>query len=367
MLALISVGLLGKILTFLVMLSVLVVLHEAGHFFAARRNGIRVLEFSVGMGPRLFSRASERSGTLYSLRALPIGGYCLMLGEDGGKADGAVPPESFPAATPWRRLAVIVAGPVMNFILAYVILLVGAVAFGVAGDRTAPVVGRVLPNTPAARIGLEPGDRIVRIDGIPITDAQEMLDRIHGALGRRIALAWVHDGMLVERTVVPQACPSAALRGEGCIGFEPLPVPLYQHVGPAQLIADVDREYATIAGQTIQSVVLLVTHFSRYAGDVSGPVGIAQAAVTVQSFGWGPYFTLAALLSFALGLFNLLPFPALDGGRGLFVVIELVRGKPIDPDKEAWVHMVGFAAVLALLAVVTLHDIARIASGRGIF
>ncbi len=157
-----------KVVTFLVMLSVLIVLHELGHFVLARRNGVRVNEFAVGFGPRLLAWTSRRSGTVYTLRALPIGGFCAMEGEDNRVseaqqqreflAEGQIAQSNFQAKNPWRRLAIVLAGPVANFLLCYSILLVGALAFGVASDKAnQPVVGEVLPGSPAAIAGIRPG------------------------------------------------------------------------------------------------------------------------------------------------------------------------------------------------------------------
>ncbi|HEY5340183.1 MAG TPA: site-2 protease family protein, partial [Candidatus Aquilonibacter sp.] len=126
-------------------------------------------------------------------------------------------------------------------------------------------------------------------------------------------------------------------------------------------------EFGGVANETFSSIGLLVTHFTKYAPQLSGPVGLGQAAGVVQDFGWGPYLVFAATISFALGLFNLLPLPALDGGRGAFIVAELVRGKPVDPNREALVHIAGFAALMVLMLLVAAHDIARIVSGQGVF
>ncbi len=371
----VSVASIDKIITFLVMLSILVVLHELGHFIVARRNRVKVNEFAVGMGPKLAGWRSPRSGTLYSLRALPIGGFCSMEGEDNKTSEAEQqrdyrerpvdPGGNFQSKSAWRRLAIIVAGPVANFILAYIILLVGALAFGVPSDRIdRAVVTEVVPNTPAARAGLQPGDRILSVDisGAKVTNASRLIDTIHGSLGKPMSVTYTRNGAQTTIDVVPAACPGNAK--QGCIGF--VPEPAFERVGFAQSIRYSAIEYANVTDQMVGQLGLLVTHFTKYAGQVSGPVGMGQAAGVIQDFGWGPYFALAATISFALGLFNLLPFPALDGGRGVFIIAELVRGKPVDPEKEALVHIAGFAALMALMVLVAFHDIARIVSGKGV-
>src|SRR5581483_3749560 len=140
----------------------------------------------------------------------------------------------------------------------------------------------------------------------------------------------------------------------------------YQRVGVLEALKVSGTQFGDIADQTVGSLVLLVTHFSKYAPQISGPIGMGQVALTVEDWGWGPYLRLAATISFALGLFNLLPIPALDGGRAAFIVAEMLRGKPVDPEKEAMVHIAGFAALMALMLLIAFHDIARIASGNGV-
>jgi regulator of sigma E protease len=366
---------LEKVVTFLVMLSVLIVLHEFGHFVLARRNGVRVNEFAVGFGPRLVGWTSPLSGTQYSLRALPIGGFCAMEGEDNRVSEaqqqreflagGGGAESNFQAKSPWRRLAIILAGPMANFLLCYLILLVGALAFGVASDKAnQPVVGEVLPGSPAAIAGISPGDRIVAIDNVPIANGKSLVDTIHAALGRKLDLVYERNGVRTEVYVAPRPCPVQVGKNLGCIGFSP--VPAYERVSFATAVRESAREFAAIANQTIAGLALLATQFAKYAPQVAGPIGMGQVAATVQDWGWGPYFTLAATISFALGLFNLLPIPALDGGRAAFIIAELIRGRPIDPEKEAMVHIAGFAALMALIMLVAFHDIARIVNGQGV-
>lgn len=380
MLAVVSLASLGKIVTFLVMLSVLVVLHEFGHFIVARRNRVKVNEFALGLGPKIFGWTSKRSGTLYSIRALPIGGYCAMEGEDNKTSEAeqqrefreqgeAAPSVSvnFQAKTPWQRLAIVLAGPVANFILCYLILLIGAAAFGVPSSKVdQAIVTQVVANTPAAKNGLQPGDRIVAlaIEGTNVTDASKLVATIHASLGKHIDVTFARGDATRTIHVVPEPCPAPNPKGQGCIGF--LPTAMYVREGLVPSLVYVNAEYVNIADQTVSSLGLLVTQFTRYAGQVSGVVGMGQVASTIQDFGWGPYFGLAATISFALGIFNLLPIPALDGGRAAFIIAELLRGKPVDPEKEAMVHFVGFAALLALMVLVAYHDIVRIVAGKGV-
>jgi regulator of sigma E protease len=377
LLAVVSVVGLEKIATFLVMLSILIVLHEFGHFVLARRNGVRVNEFAIGFGPRLASWTSPRSGTQYSLRAFVIGGFCAMEGEDGKASEAAQQRDfrahkqgaetNFQAKSPWQRLAIILAGPIANFLLCYVVLLVGALAFGVASEKpnqVATVVGEVVSGSPAAIAGIRPGDRIVTVNGVSMATGKNLVDTIHASLGKRLDLVYQHNGTRTEVYVAPRPCPPQVGRNLGCIGFSPIPA--YERVGVLSAIRISGQEFVSIADQTLEGIALLVTQFAKYAPQISGPIGMGQAAATVQDWGWGPYFYLAATISFALGLFNLLPIPALDGGRAAFIIAELIRGRPVDPEKEAMVHLAGFAALMALIMLVAFHDISRIVNGQGV-
>ena len=364
-----------KIVIFLIVLSILIVLHEYGHFIVARLNGVRVLEFAMGMGPKIYSWTSKRSGTMYSLRALPIGGYCQMQGEDGKTSEaeqqrefrqaGKLADDNFQAKTPWQRLAVIVAGPFANFLLCWVILLIGALAFGVQNNGLQPRVGPLLPNFPAQKAGLQTGDTIVSVDGVTIRDGKQLTTLIHDSLGKKLTFVYQRDGRTGTVQITPVKCIAPESPKHGCIGFSP--VAAFGHVGFGEAVRDSFVEFGAIAEQTIGGIVMLASHPQQYASGVHGIVGIGQAATTIQDFGWGAYFGFAATISFALGLFNLLPLPALDGGRAAFIIAELLRGKPVDPEKEALVHIAGFAALLALIAIVTFHDITNIVQGKGVF
>lgn len=368
-----------RVVTFLVVLSVLVVLHELGHYIFARVNGVHVNEFSVGMGPRLLGWKSRRTGTQYSLRALPIGGYCAMYGEDAGKGEAEqqrafrdekeehrpADDANFQAKTAWQRLRIILAGPAMNLILAYVILLVGALAFGVESSGSQQVVFQVLPHSPAAVHGLKLGDRIVGVNGKTIASGTDLLNTIHAMLGKRAMITYQmpNGGERSFQTIVPR-CPAPLNPRWGCIGFSAFPA--YAHVSVGKAVMASFDEYGNVADNVFMSVALIVTQFQKYSSQITGVVGMGQAATTIESFGGGPYLQLAATISFALGLFNLFPIPALDGGRAAFIIAELLRGKPVDPEKEGMVHFAGFVVLMILMLVIAAHDISRIASGQGV-
>ena len=374
-----------KLLMFLFTLSILIVLHELGHFLVARRNGVRVNEFALGFGPKLLKWTSPRSGTVYALNLLPLGGYCAMQGEDGKTSEAEqkrrfeaqlqtetpaqrkYEEDNFQAKSTWQRLAVIVAGPFANFVLAFVILFFAATVFGIKSDNNQPIVGPLVDGMPAQQAGLHAGDRVLAIDGSPVKSGKQLVDTIHASLGKHLRITLSHNGAVYSAVVVPRQCPP--VRGNapnwGCIGFAP--VAEIVHVGVAEALNSSLADMRNFWDQTVGSFALLISHPREYSGQVSGIVGIGRAAEGVQDFGWAFYFQLAALISFSLGVFNLLPIPALDGGRAAFIIAEMLRGKPVDPEKEALVHVAGFALLMLLMIAVTYHDIANIVTGKGPF
>ena len=414
----------GKIVVFLVMLSILVVLHEGGHFLLARLNGVRVNDFAVGFGPTLLKWTSKRSGTNYRINLLPIGGYCAMQGEDGKTSEaeqqrqfresyapaaslsvpsgnvavlerpavamraapsaartgdhwemtaggpavlGATPPPStdnFQAKKPWQRLSIVVAGPIANFILAFIIFFVAAISFGVASNNISPQVGILLPNSPAQRAGLQLGDQILAIDGQTYTSGDAIVKKIHQSANVPIALTYRRHGETKTLDITPYKANNG--HGfEGRIGFSPIPT--FERVGVLAAIPLAGREFYNATVMQVTGYAQLISHPAKYASSVSGPIGMARAASAYQDLGWGPYLSLAAALSIALGVLNLLPFPALDGGRGVFIIAEMLRGRPVEPEKEALVHVTGFAVLMLLMVFVAYHDIANLVSGKGVF
>jgi len=369
---------LEKLLTFLITLSLLVVLHELGHFLVARRNGVRVNEFAVGFGPKLWKWTSPRSGTTYAINLLPIGGYCAMQGEDGktneaeqkrdfeAKTVRLHDSDNFQAKTTLQRLTIIVAGPVANFILAFIILFAAAVIFGVKSDSAnQPVVGPLVAGMPAQKAGVQVGDKVVSINGADVTSGTRLIDTIHGSLGKHLKIALSHNGVPYAVDVVPLVCPGVNPKKFGCIGFQPVPVIV--HVGVVQAFTGSLADMRNMWDQTVGGLGLLISHPRQYGGQVTGVVGMGRAAAAYQDFGPALYLQLAALISFTLGVFNLLPFPALDGGRAVFIIAEMLRGKPVDPEKEALVHIAGFAVLMLLMIVVTYHDISNLVTGKGVF
>jgi regulator of sigma E protease len=372
-----SADALGKIVVFLVMLSILVVLHEGGHFLLARWNGVRVNDFAVGFGPTLLKWTSPRSGTNYRLNLLPIGGYCAMQGEDGNTTEAEQQREfrasagsqqrvddNFQSKSPLRRLSIVVAGPVANFILAFAIFFVAAISFGVASSSISQQIGILLPNSPAMKAGLQMGDQVVAIDGKTFSSGDAMIQKIHASAGKPLAIDYRRRGQLRHVTVTPVA---TKVEGKmvGLIGFRPIPT--FERVGVVKAVPVAADEFANQLTGQLTGYVELITHPVQHASSISGVIGMERAASAYQDLGWGPYLSLAAAISIALGVLNLFPFPALDGGRAVFIVAEMLRGRPVEPEKEALVHVTGFAVLMVLMVFVAYHDIANIVTGKGVF
>ena len=364
-----------KLLLFLVMLSVLVVLHEYGHFLLARRNGVRVDDFALGMGPTLLKWTSKRSGTNYRLNLFPIGGYCAMKGEDGKSTeaeqqrvfqiDGKHDDDNFQAKTPWQRLAIVVAGPIANFIVAIVLLFVSAAVFGVAANAPTTRVYQLQAGFPAEKAGLHPGDLITAINGVPMKDGDQLVHTIYANPGKTIQVTYQRNGASTTIPIATKTVKDAKGKPQGRLGFSPMPAMRPAAIPEAAQAAW--GQFAMVFTGTLNVLGQLVTNFSQTAGQLQGPIGIAQVSSQVADFGIGAYLSLAATLSISLGIFNLLPIPALDGGRGLFILVEMLRGKPVDPEKEALVHVGGFAALIVVMLAVAYHDIARILAGQAAF
>ncbi|MDE2571463.1 MAG: site-2 protease family protein [bacterium] len=363
-----DLGLVFRIVTFLITLSVLIVLHEWGHFIVAKLSKVRVTDFAIGFGPSLLT--VRYNGTNYRLNPFLVGGYCLMLGEDGRKAEQAgLAPEpvdlaeeggkygtDFQSKPVWARLAIVVAGPFMNFVLGFAIFVVALAGIGQQVPTTT-VASLSSPAMPAAKAGLRPGDTITAIDGVPIADGTAMVKRINRSAGIPLTLTVRRDDRTLSIHVTPVESEVNG-RHLGLTGFVPgfrsVPVPL------AQALPQARDQTLLVLASTVGSLVQLVTHFTHAAPQLSGIIGIGQVATQVEQQGAGPYLVFAGSISILLGFFNLLPLPALDGGRAAFFIAEILRGKPIDPEKEGLVHVVGFAVLMALMLVIALHDIQRL-------
>lgn len=432
-------GKLSKLLNILVAIiifSVIVVFHELGHFLLAKKNGIEVTEFSLGMGPRLLS--TVKGNTRYSLKLFPIGGSCMMVGEDG-EEDG---PGSFGHASVWGRISVVAAGPIFNFILAFVFALVITSVMG----YDPPKVLSVEENSPAEEAGLQVGDIITSFQGKPISIGRDisLYESLYGMQQDQIKMTVKRDGKNIDLnfkaasekkymlgfSYVPDGEPEitevfvdgammkagvlagdviTAVDGTKVSTGEELQTYLGEHpLGENAVTITVSRDgkekeftvqptvrtqvstgfvynlyrektnffgvlkYSAVEvrywiSSTIDSLGLLIKGTFR-VNDLSGPVGIVDAIGSsveeAKSEGtvvmWMQMFYWAILLSANLGVMNLLPLPALDGGRLVFLLIEAVTKKKVNPNIEGMIHFAGFVLLMALMVFVFMNDIKRL-------
>ena len=356
-----------SILAAILLLGILVMIHEAGHFFAARVTGIPVREFSIGFGPKLFSRKSKKSDTVFSVRAIPAGGYCAFYGEDEPDADKS-DPRALNNQKVWKRFFSVAMGPVMNFVLAFV---AAVLLFCFIGEDTQGTVGRVFlnavtENSPAAAAGLQPEDVILQINGQDASgteaDGQLRVQKLIGAYraGDAPLVFTVQRGdAQVECSAVPRYDEAEqryligiTMSYEYIPGYTPVTVFRAMQLG---------ADYCVRAGGAVLEGLRALVTTREGIENSAGPVGIvSMIAEETRNYGFSAYVQMMILISVNLGLFNLLPIPGLDGSRLIFLLVEAVRRKPVNQKVEAYVHLAGYALLLMLLLFITYRDVLRI-------
>lgn len=370
------------ILVFAVILGLLVLVHELGHFIVARRNGIKADEFGFGFPPRLIGIVkNDTTGkfdiiwgdkdvtsphTIYSLNWIPLGGFVRIKGEGGEHAHDA---DSFAPQPAWKRVKVLGAGVVMNFLLAWV-LISGVFFLGLPQPISPEERGKypdqkvqileVKSGTPASEIGLRPLDEIVSIDNVSVSTTEEAIDRITAKKGQELS-------MLIRRgdsTMTVQGVPRTEYsKNEGALGISLaetalITYPWYESIWQgAVTTVKVTGTIFVYLGKMLAS---LVGGAEKVALDVTGPVGIVYLTKQMTEMGFSYLLWFAALLSINLGIFNILPIPALDGGRIFFILIEKLRkGKPVSAQIENRIHQIGFMLLLFLMLLVTVRDFSQ--------
>lgn len=328
---------------------IIILIHEFGHFLFAKLGGIGVVEFSIGMGPRLFS--FEKGGTRYSIKILPFGGSCMMVGEDEDDPRD----DSFNNKSVWTRMSVIAAGPVFNFILAFILAFVIIHLIGF----DPPVVSRVTEGYPAAEAGLQEGDSVTKINNKKIIFFRDMTMYLIMHPDETVKVQYVRDGKNYETSITPRYSEENGMYLLGISGGGR--VPTGSVLKTLRYSASEIRYWVSYAYYSLGMI------FSGQvkADDIMGPVRIVSLIDdTVQQnrpYGGEAVFlslaNLCVLLSSNLGVMNLLPIPALDGGRLVFLIIEAVRGKPIDREKEGMIHMAGMVMLMVLMVFILFNDI----------
>ena len=346
----------STIVLFVIIFGIVVISHELGHFLLAKAGGIHVVEFSVGMGPTLLS--FQKGNTRYALKLLPIGGACMFEGEDGLNQEGEEPsPGAFPNANVWKRISTVAAGPIFNFILGAIIAL-AMVNMIVIRD---PVMTEVAEDGAAAEAGMMDGDRIISLNGERVYLYEEIL--LFNALyrGGEVELVYERDGQRCTTMLTPKYSEE---NGRYLMGFTNADFVELQGTD-ALRYAWYEMRYNV--KNTYKSLGMLISgKVSRK--DVAGPVGIAnmvgQTYERARQYGWKDVLVnmmnITLMLSVNLGIINLLPIPALDGGRLVFLLVEVIRGKPIPPQKEGMVHFIGLMFFMVLMVLIFFNDLSNL-------
>ena len=361
-------GLYGFGLPFLVILTVLVFVHEMGHYLIARRNGVRVEVFSIGFGPELFGW-DDRHGTRWKFSLIPLGGYVKMFGdanaasmpgeglEDMSEQERA---EAFQAKSLGQRTWIVAGGPLANFLFAMIIF---TILFSTIGQQfTPPVVGEVLEGSAAAAAGFEPEDRIVAIDGSSIERFEDIQRIVQLNAGTPLAVTVQRGGREVVLDTTPERVVATDAFGNeqeiGRLGIARSGVEYVQHA-PHMAAVHAVKETFVVSGTILLAVYQLATG-TRSLEELRGPLGIAQMSGQVAENGVVPVLMFMALLSINLGLINLFPIPMLDGGHLLFYGIEALRGRPLGERAQEFGFRIGLALVMTLVVVVTWNDLVHI-------
>jgi regulator of sigma E protease len=370
-----SSGVLGMLIAFLFVLTVVVFFHELGHFLIARWHGVKVLVFSIGFGPELFG-FDDRHGTRWKLSAVPLGGYVKFFGDENA---ASVPDQtalarmsaderrqSFIDQRVGPRAAIVVAGPVANFLLAIAIFAGLFMLYG--KPSTSPRVDQVQPESAAAAAGFQPADLVLTINGRSIESFNDMQRIVSTSAGETLVFEVDRGGSRVTLKAVPALKEIKDRFGNvsriGVLGITRSPAPddaHFQPVGPLQaLMLGVERTWFVIE-QTLSYIGGVVS--GREAADqLGGPIRIAQVAGQVATLGFSPLMDLTAVLSISIGLLNLFPIPLLDGGHLLFYGIEAARGKPLSERAQEVGFRIGFAIVVMLMIFATYNDILHLAA-----
>jgi regulator of sigma E protease len=362
--------LMGNIVTFILVLSLLVFVHEMGHYLVARWSGIRILAFSVGFGPEIFG-FTDRHGTRWKISVIPLGGYVRFFGDEdsSSKPDtdkiAAMSEEdrarSFAGAKLWKRAATVAAGPIANFLLAIAIF---TILFSVYGRTIAdPVVAEVKPDGAAAAAGILPGDLLVAIDGGKVETFDDVRRYVSIRPSQKIVVTIERAGQKLDLPMVPQRVDTTDQFGNK-VELGQIGIVTNQQAGNFRL-----QTYTPL--QALREAVLqtrdIVTGTFKYIGNIfsgtmradqlGGPIRVAQASGQMASLGIGAVLQLAAVLSVSIGLLNLMPVPVLDGGHLMFYAVEAVRGKPLGSTAQEIAFRIGLAMILTLMVFTTWNDI----------
>jgi membrane-associated protease RseP (regulator of RpoE activity) len=351
------------VLAALAILAGLIVVHEAGHFFAATWQGIRVSSFSIGFGPVLLQR--QRRGVQFALRAIPLGGFVAFPDDEAGSTIPKDDPNLLTNRPLPQRALVIAAGVLANLLLAWLVLVAQSAVVGIpAGFSATPgvLVSGVQSGQPAAIAGLQPGDRILSLAGEPLAGGQtavmEMVERIQASPSQSLELVAERNGSRVQLQLTP-----SDLDGTGRVGaqLQPFGEEAYRPArGPLEPIRQANRDFTTLLSRTAGGFFTLITHFGETAGQVSGPVKIVEMGASFAQQGGSSLFLFTALISINLAVLNALPLPLLDGGQFVLLLLEGLRGRPLPERLQMAFMQSGFVFLVGLSLVLIVRDTSQL-------
>jgi len=360
----------GLIIPFLIVLTVVVFVHEMGHYLVGRWCGIRVLTFSVGFGPELFG-FTDRRGTRWRLSAIPLGGYVRFFGDENvastpdfdgvDKMSATERAQSFPGANVWKRIATVAAGPIANFILAIGIF---AVMFTLYGKPVSdPLVTHVEPGSAAAQAGVAPGDVIVAVDGRPVETFEDLRRYVQPRSDVPVVVTINRDGESQVMTLVPRRTETEDQFGNtmevGLIGVRSdLDAANYRRIelNPAEAVVEGASQSWFIVSRTVGYVVNIFRGREK-PDQLGGPIRIAQMSGQMATLGFAALLQFTAAISVSIGFLNLLPIPVLDGGHLVFYAIEAVRGRPVNEKVQEVAFRIGLSLLLLLMVYATWNDV----------
>ncbi|MEJ5243382.1 MAG: RIP metalloprotease RseP [Desulfomicrobiaceae bacterium] len=347
-----------SILAVIVVLGGLIFFHELGHFLMARALGIGVHVFSLGFGPKLLSW--RPGATEYRLSLIPLGGYVQLAGEKED-ADDATPRENqFAQRPPWQRMLVVLAGPLSNFFLAWLIFWGLLATQGM--EELLPVIGKVTAESPAAAAGLAPQDRILAIDGKTIRTWDDLVTAIEASDGRALTLSIRRQEILLEVRATPQVQEKRTIFGEmrraPMLGIAPAGVTERRMLSVPEAAWEGLRHIGQVTSLMLQGIIKLIERVIPWS-DVGGVILITELIHREAQSGLVQLLALTALISVNLGVLNLLPIPVLDGGHILFYLLETIAGRPLPPKVQEVALRIGMALLITLMILATVNDILR--------
>ena len=337
-------------------LGLVIVLHESGHFFACRRLGVRVEKFAFGFGAELLG-FTDSQGTRFSLCAIPFGGFVKPAGEDPMSGGADPKPDEYFGQSWNRRLLIVYAGPAMNYILAFTLYTGLIWAKGLPEASKEPIIGNMMIGLPADKAGIEIGDKVLKFDGRALTGWEDLASSIHMSAEKEITLSIERKGQPLDVKVTPRKDDTGT---KGVIGI--IPEANYKPVSPIGAAGEALRLCWRQSKETVTTIASKI--WKRERPDLAGPVGIFQMVSRASRAGWEEFVFLIGFISVAIGFFNLLPLPLLDGGHAAFYWWEGLRGRRATPEAMEKANTVGIAFLMSLLAFATYNDVLRIRADR---